>query len=144
MTLNVTLIWFVIVPLFPVTNTRNDPLVDELQLRVAVPDVPSVMILFESEQIRPVEIVSLTVPWNPSMLDTVMVELPFLLTLTLTGFGLADIEKSSTRTLATRVDQQGPAFAGGGNGRQAPVTFPMYSPATQRTEGSLRSVAAPK
>jgi hypothetical protein len=71
--------------------------------RVEVPEVPRVKLVGESVHVNPVvgdtEDVRLTVPVNPLIADTVIVEVPATPASTVTVVGLAVTEKSGTATL---------------------------------------------
>ncbi len=84
-------------PLVPVTVTVNEPLADEVQERVEVPE-PPVTLVGDRVQVRPVagdtEAVRATVPVNPLTGAIVIVEVPVPPTVMLTLVGLALIVKS--------------------------------------------------
>ncbi len=85
------------VPLVPVTVTVNDPLEEDVQERVEVPE-PPVTLVSVRMQVRPddgdTEAARATVPANPVTGAIVMLEVPVAPTLRLTLVGPALIVKS--------------------------------------------------
>jgi len=82
-------------PLIPVTVTIKLPAADDVTVRVAVPE-PPVMLPGLIVAVRPADglVVRVTVPVNPLTGETVIVEVPAELTITVKVVGLAATVKS--------------------------------------------------
>ncbi len=71
----------------------------ELRLRVAVPDPVIVAGWMEALRLKDAKMESLTSPVKPAKAPNVIVEVPAMVLLIVTGLGLAEMEKSGAITV---------------------------------------------